>query len=427
MAYIKERGNNNYFVRASYGIMENGRPFQKSRLFRPSKVNLPESKVRKELDAFVKALEEECRIEFELKHHHKPNLDFDENEATQELADEAGEQESHLVLTPIQTPSTPLFSDFCEIYLTAKKENISSTTYLLYETAIQRILIPKLGHLHLDEIKPFHVQELINFLATPSGRVDKKGEKLAPATIRRYLTILQSIMTMAWKQEYISSNPADTRRLEISKIVTPEVEAFSNEEIAEILQMARLEPIHIHAVIATAIYTGARRGEIAGLKWEDVDFEKRTMYIRRSVVKLVGQEPEIKLPKTISSIRQMAIPQALCDVLQELKKEQDRKKALLGEKWHETGFLFTDWCGSVMHPHTPTKQFDKFLKKYGFRHLKFHGLRHSSATYLLSNGCDIKTVSKRLGHTSIDTTNIYVHALAKTDKAAADCFDSINV
>ena len=427
MAYIKERGNNNYFVRVSYGMLDNGRPFQKSRLFHPSKVNLPESKLRKELDAFVKALEEECRIEFELKHQHKPNVDFDENKAAQELAEEAGVQESQHVLTPIQTPSTPLFSDFCEIYLTAKKENISSTTFLLYETAIQRILIPKLGHLHLDEIKPFHVQELINFLATPSGRVDKKGEKLAPATIRRYLTILQSIMTMAWKQEYIQSNPADTRRLEISKIVTPEVEAFSNEEIAEILKMAQLEPIHIHAVIATAIYTGARRGEIAGLKWEDVDFEKRTMYIRRSVVKLVGQEPEIKLPKTISSIRQMAIPQALCDVLQELKKEQDRKKALLGEKWHEEGFLFTDWCGHVMHPHTPTKQFDKFLKKYGFRHLKFHGLRHSSATYLLSNGCDIKTVSKRLGHTSIDTTNIYVHALAKTDKAAADCFDSIDV
>lgn len=151
------------------------------------------------------------------------------------------------------------------------------------------------------------------------------------------------------------------------------------------------------------------------------------MYIRRSVVKLVGQEPEIKLPKTISSIRQMAIPQALCDILRELKKEQDRKKALLGDKWHEGGFLFTDWCGRVMHPHTPTKQFDKFLKKYGFRHLKFHGLRHSSATYLLSNGCDIKTVSKRLGHTSIDTSNIYVHALAKTDKLAADCFDSIDV
>ena len=152
MAYIKERGNNNYFVRASYGIMENGRPFQKSRLFRPSKVNLPESKVRKELDAFVKALEEECRIEFELKHQHKPNVDFDENETAQELAEVAVTQESQHALAPIQTSSTPLFSDFCRIYLTAKKENISSTTYLLYDTAIQRILIPKLGHLHLDDI-----------------------------------------------------------------------------------------------------------------------------------------------------------------------------------------------------------------------------------------------------------------------------------
>ena len=428
MAYIKERGNNNYFVRVSYGMMDNGRPFQKSRLYRPSKVNLPKSKVRKELDAFVKALEEECRIEFQSKHQQKATEDTIEEEILRDEFKGEIKAEPQPVLTPVSTTSSiPLFADFCSIYLTAKKENISSTTYLLYETTIHRVLIPKLGHLHLDEIKPFHVQELINFLATPSGRVDKKGEKLAPATIRRYLTILQSIMTMAWKQEYINSNPADTRRLEISKIVTPEVEVFSNEEIAEILKMARLEPIHIHAVIATAIYTGARRGEIAGLKWEDVDFEKRTMYIRRSVVKLAQQEPEIKLPKTISSIRQMAIPQALCDILQELKKEQDRKKALLGEEWHEEGFLFTDWCGHVMHPHTPTKQFDKFLKKYGFRHLKFHGLRHSSATYLLSNGCDIKTVSKRLGHTSIDTTNIYVHALAKTDKAAADCFDSIDI
>ena len=427
MAYIKERGNNNYFVRVSYGRLDNGRPFQKSRLYRPSKVNLPESKVRKELDAFVKALEEECRLEFQSRHRQKATADAVEEEIMQDGFQEESKAEPQPVLTPASTSGTPLFADFCNIYLTAKKANLSSTTYLLYETAIHRILIPKLGHLHLDEIKPYHVQELINFLATPSGRVDKKGEKLAPATIRRYLTILQSILTMAWKQEYIHSNPADTRRLEISKIVTPEVEAFSNEEIAEILKMARLEPIHIHAVIATAIYTGARRGEIAGLKWEDVDFEKRTMYIRRSVVKLVGQEAEIKLPKTVSSIRQMAIPQALCDILQELKKEQDRKKALLGEKWHEEGFLFTDWCGHVMHPHTPTKQFDKFLKKYGFRHLKFHGLRHSSATYLLSNGCDIKTVSKRLGHTSIDTTNIYVHALAKTDKAAADCFDSIDI
>ena len=264
MAYIKERGNNNYFVRVSYGMLENGRPFQKSRLFHPSKLNLPASKIRKELDSFVKALEEECRLEFESKHQTKSSETLDNEKLSAEL------KANEIEVVPIESSSTPLFADFCTTYLAAKKENISSTTYLLYETAIHRILIPQLGNLHLDEIKPYHVQEVINYLATPSGRVDKKGEKLSPATIRRYLTILQSIMTMAWKQEYINSNPADTRRLEVSKIVTPEVEAFTNEEIADILKMAQLEPIHIHAVIATAIYTGARRGEIAGLKCAQV-------------------------------------------------------------------------------------------------------------------------------------------------------------
>ena len=84
MAYIKERGNNNYFVRVSYGMLDNGRPFQKSRLYRPSKVNLPESKVRKELDAFVKALEEECRIEFQSKHQQKAYEDAVEEETFQD-------------------------------------------------------------------------------------------------------------------------------------------------------------------------------------------------------------------------------------------------------------------------------------------------------------------------------------------------------
>ena len=78
-----------------------------------------------------------------------------------------------------------------------------------------------------------------------------------------------------------------------------------------------------------------------------------------------------------------------------------------------------------MHPHTPTKQFDHFLKRHGIRPLKFHGLRHTSATMLLANGCDIKTASARPGHADIATTNIYVHALESTDRMAAETFDRL--
>ena len=86
--------------------------------------------------------------------------------------------------------------------------------------------------------------------------------------------------------------------------------------------------------------------------------------------------------------------------------------------------IFTEEDGHVMNPQTPTKQFSKFLKRHGIRHLKFHGLRHTSATMLLASGCDIKTVSSRLGHSGIDTTNIYVHALESSDRLAAKTFDA---
>lgn len=100
MAYIKERGNNNYFVRVSCGILDNGRPFQKSRLFRPSRVNLPASKVRKELDAFVKALEEECRIEFETKRQPQTNFELSEGETKHESVEEQVNGDHQSMITP---------------------------------------------------------------------------------------------------------------------------------------------------------------------------------------------------------------------------------------------------------------------------------------------------------------------------------------
>ena len=107
----------------------------------------------------------------------------------------------------------------------------------------------------------------------------------------------------------------------------------------------------------------------------------------------------------------------------EYKSHQDKYKKYIGSDWQENDYIFTEADGHVMNPHTPTKQFSKFLKRHGIRHLKFHGLRHTSATMLLANGLDIKTVSNRLGHGDIETTSIYVHALEEMDRKAADTFD----
>ena len=119
----------------------------------------------------------------------------------------------------------------------------------------------------------------------------------------------------------------------------------------------------------------------------------------------------------------MTIPDRLITTLLEYKEQQDKHIAFLGDGWENKDYIFTEENGYVMNPQTPTKQFDHFLKRHGIRHLKFHGLRHTSATMLLAGGCDIKTVSVRLGHADLDTTSIYVHALESTDRMAAETFD----
>ena len=182
------------------------------------------------------------------------------------------------VLAPVSTSTTPVLRFLPDLSHRKKGEYLVHHISAIWDSD-HRILIPKLD-IFIWWDKTLMFKSRLTCLAILRDE-SIKGRETRPCYDPPILTILQSIMTMAWNKS--TSIPIRLiSSLEISKIVTPEVEVFSNEEIAEILKMAQLEPIHIHAVIATAIYTGARRGEIAGLKWEDVDFEKRTMYIRRS-------------------------------------------------------------------------------------------------------------------------------------------------
>ena len=335
MAYIKERGENTYLVRITIGTDGHGKPIQKSRTFHPSKAKLPKTKLKKELSAFVEAFENEYR-NADNSHYESPSPQPD-SAFVPEVLPPAMVQPMPSI---IQSNDIPTFGEFCVEYKRVKQKMLSPTSWELYEKILSKYYIPMLGNLPINEIRPLHVQRIIDFFSSPIGRTDGKGHLLAPPTIRRYLTVLQSVMTLAYKQEYIETNPADTRRLEIPKIVTPEVEAFSDEEIKCILSALDEEPLNVRALIATALFTGARRGEIVGLKWDDVDFKEKQIFIRRTIIKLKDMPAIEKLPKTVSSIREIAIPELLCSILSEYKKMQDDKIALLGEKW---------FCGKCVH------------------------------------------------------------------------------
>ena len=390
MANITPKANGTYLIRVSCGLDSSGKQIVRSKTFKPSKPNLSYQKLNKEIDAFVAQFKEEVSSEKGVVRFDKMTL-----------------------------------ADFAVKYLEMKKTVLSPTTYPFYEMIINTELIPKFGHMKLQEIKTYHVQEFINYLATEKPRGDGASGRIGATTVRRYTTVFRSMLSLAYQLEYTENDVGASRRIVFPKDDPTEIEVYSQDEVNEILQALKDEPTNIRALVEIAIFTGMRRGEIVGLKWSDIDFENQKVFVRRSIYKPKNGKAQEKLPKTKGSIRTISIPECLCKTLLEYRMHQDRHISFMGDAWKNLDYVFTEEDGYVMNPQTPTKQFSKFLKRHDIRHLKFHGLRHTSATLLLANGCDIKTVSSRLGHSDIETTGIYVHALESTDRTAANTFDTI--
>lgn len=313
-------------------------------------------------------------------------------------------------------------ADFCDQYLQMSHNTLAPNTKKFYEYVIEQAIKPMLGHMKLQDVRPIHAQRFIDAIAGEGARMDKKGDRLAPATVKRYFTVLKSIMAKAYKLELIDRNPTETARLDLPEVVEKEVEIFTKEEATQMLACLADEPLEFQVLIHLAITTGARRGELTALKWDCIDYKNKTLSIKQSSYKLKGEEIKNKAPKTKGSIRVVALPQYLLDMLKAHRVAQMKEQMRIGDQWQGEGYLFTQWNGKQMNPQTPTRQFAKFLDRHGIPHRKFHALRHTSATLLLANGTNIKTVAARLGHTQLSTTNRYVHALRDADEAAAQTF-----
>ena len=390
MANVTQKPNGTYLVRISCGrdIMT-GKQILRGRTFKPSKPNLSQKRFEMELNAFIEEFTEEVQFERNRK-----------------------------------KPENKIISDFSKEYLAIQKTSLSPTTYILYERIIEQHILPMFGRMRLRDIKTYHVQDFIMRLNS-MPRNDGKPGNISPSTVKRYTSILRSMLTMAYKMYYMDDDIGLSRRLTFPKEQYQEIDVFTLEETKDIINAAQTEPINIRLLIEIALFTGMRRGEIVGLKWSDIEFEKQQLTVRRSIYKSKGKKAAEKEPKSYSSIRTIAIPNCLCNTFYEYKEQQASYSQSCGESWVNLDYIFTDEVGNVMNPQTPTKQFSHFLARHNIRHLKFHCLRHTSATILLANGCDIKTVSARLGHSSIETTNIYVHMLESVSRQASEMFDKL--
>lgn len=362
--------------------------------------------------------------------------------------------------------------DFADRWLDEyARPKLAYSTYANYEMNIKSRIIPCLGHMKMAQIKPLHIQTMYNDLMVSASRNDRKSGKLSTGTIRKLHAILSSMFHTAVLWQIIESNPCDRVSppsdhhkcstdpkhftLEqadafIKALDMPIIKEYSNRTRTDSTgtqyqicgyQTARQIPLQIKVFFYIALFGGLRRGEILALTWKDIDFEKNTIDIYKSLT-VENHTLTIKAPKNRSSSRIIALPVSVVHMLRQLNIEQKTYALSLGSQWigsrggqYDDNFVFIQWNGKVMHLDTPYQWFKKIIKNYNRQQdnaadqlpeIPLHGLRHTSATLLISQNVDIRTVSGRLGHAQTSTTmNIYAHSLKKSDEIAAEKLEKL--
>ena len=175
-----------------------------------------------------------------------------------------------------------------------------------------------------------------------------------------------------------------------------------------------------NTIIKVLLYTGMRSGECLALRWQDIDFENRTIHIENTLTD-VGGKHWLLPPKTATSNRFIGLSDVLADIIREHKKQQDIKKVAAGCLYKYPEMVFTTESGNYIDRSRLNTQFRRFVENTSFEFATLHTLRHCNATLLINSGIDLKIVSELLGHSDVSTTaNIYADVLQSSKAKVAD-------
>ncbi|MGX7150240.1 tyrosine-type recombinase/integrase [Enterococcus ureasiticus] len=284
------------------------------------------------------------------------------------------------------------------------KESIKMSTYSNYRGKIEKHIIPHLGNIPLKKLKREDIETFIRHLASI---------QLSNSTIQNIVNLLKSAIKEAIRMEKIYHNPCKNVLLPSAQKASVQALPINNQRK---LERAALQEEESSAIII-ALYTGMRIGEISGLRWTDIEWNKNIIYVRRTISRIpstthVGKtELVIDLPKTKTSIR--AIPLS-----------KNLKKYLQIKRENATGSYIVNCKGTFTEPRIISYRFKKVLKNAGIAPISFHSLRHSFATRCIEKGVDIATLSKILGHASVKMTlDTYADSMWETRKSALNVLD----
>lgn len=301
-------------------------------------------------------------------------------------------------------------SEYLEQWLvTYARPNVGLKTYERYERIIRQNIAPQLGSTALADLRPLAIQSLYSRLLS-SGRQDGQGG-LSPLTVQHVHRLLRKALHQAVRWELISKNPADG--VDAPRVHRKEMNALDRNGLRRLLLALQGHKLYLPVLLAAT--TGARRGELLGLRWTDVNFSAGTLRIARSLEQ-TSAGLNFKEPKSRYSKRTISLAQVTVEALKAHRNVHDTGP---------DGLVVCRPDGTPLPPNQLSAEFHKFAKRHGFS-IRFHDLRHTHASNLLRDGVPVNVVSRRLGHAeSSITLNVYSHVLPGMQEEAADKVDEM--
>nr|DAZ33125.1 MAG TPA: Integrase [Caudoviricetes sp.] len=293
-----------------------------------------------------------------------------------------------------------LYESLLKLWWEEYRNSLLDTTRHHKEMEMRVHIIPELGNIQIKKINQKVIQQFIN----------TKMQTVAPSSIKRFYNIINPSFRWAVEKKLMKYNPAEN--VTLPKVTPKEVETFSPDEIKCLIEAAR--PKWLGDIINLAYRTGMRRGEIYGLKKDDISFDDKFLMVRRTVSALQPGDFLVHHPKTKRSTRRISLDDTSTEIL---KKRTENSSS----EW-----VFVNQYGNPISPWYNTKYMHDACVKAGIRPRCFHTLRHTHATVLLAKGVHPKIVQERLGHSNINMTlNIYSHVLPTMQGAAVDVFNKL--
>ncbi len=304
-------------------------------------------------------------------------------------------------------------------WLATKEHRVAAKTYAFYAAHVRLYLLPAIGSLRLEALRPAHIEAAMAAWARGS-RNDREEGMLSARTVAHVFNTLRTILRWGVKMGFLVRNIAEA--VDRPRFDRKEMRVLDPVGVAQLLRAA--QGTELAAVVAVAIGTGLRRGELLALRWSDVNLYGRRLTVHRSLETVKGIT-RTKPPKTARSARTIALPPFVAEILRVQRQQQDELRPSAARDDAER-CVFTRADGSAWEPGAFSLAFARFVKRAKLPHVRFHDLRHSFSTLALASGVDLETVSRALGHESTAiTSRIYLHAIEALQEDAAARIDAL--